>query len=79
MKLHWQIAIALALAAAAGAGCAPDSALSKAGAFVGTLFLDALKMLVVSLIVSSLMQALVGLSAPSWLSRTRLQAPQGPG
>lgn len=74
MKLHWQIAIALALATAAGLLCTPDSVVIRTGAFIGTLFLNALKMLVVPLIVSSLIQALFGLSDASALSRMGLKA-----
>jgi proton glutamate symport protein len=74
MKLHWQIAIALALAAVVGALCTPDNILIEAGAFMGTLFLNGLKMLVVPLIVSSLIQALFGLTGPSALSRMGLKA-----
>ncbi len=74
MKLHWQIAIALALAAAAGAFFTPGSGVIVAGAFVGNLFLNALKMLVVPLIVSSLIQGLLNLSDPNALSRMGLKA-----
>jgi Na+/H+-dicarboxylate symporter len=74
MKLHWQIALALALAAAAGAFFTPDSSLILTGAFVGNLFLNALKMLVVPLIVSSLIQALLNLNDPNALSRMGLKA-----
>ncbi|TXI85954.1 MAG: dicarboxylate/amino acid:cation symporter [Cupriavidus sp.] len=74
MKLHWQIAIALALAAVAGAFFAPESHVIVAGAFVGTLFLNALKMLVVPLIVSSLIQGLLNLNDPNALSRMGLKA-----
>lgn len=74
MKLHWQIAIALALAAVAGAFFAPESHVIVAGAFVGNLFLNALKMLVVPLIVSSLIQGLLNLNDPNALSRMGLKA-----
>lgn len=74
MKLHWQIAIALALAAAAGAFFTPESHVIVAGAFVGNLFLNALKMLVVPLIVSSLIGGLLNLSDPNALSRMGLKA-----
>ena len=59
LKLHWQILIALVLAAAAGAiheslpvGLAHF--LLDTYEFVGKLFLNALKMLIVPLIVSSM-------------------------
>lgn len=74
MKLHWQIAIALALAAAAGAFFAPDHGVITTGAFIGNLFLNALKMLVVPLIVSSLIQGLLSLNDPNALSRMGLKA-----
>lgn len=74
MKLHWQIAIALGLAAAAGAFFSPESHVILAGAFVGNLFLNALKMLVVPLIVSSLIQGLLNLNDPNALSRMGLKA-----
>lgn len=74
MKLHWQIAIALGLAAAAGAFFTPESSVIVAGAFIGNLFLNALKMLVVPLIVSSLIQGLLSLNDPSALSRMGLKA-----
>lgn len=74
MKLHWQIAIALALAAVAGAFFTPESHVIVAGAFVGNLFLNALKMLVVPLIVSSLIQGLLNLNDPNALSRMGLKA-----
>ena len=74
MKLHWQIAIALGLAAATGAFFAPDSGVITASAFIGNLFLNALKMLVVPLIVSSLIQGLLNLNDPSALSRMGLKA-----
>ncbi|MES2489870.1 MAG: dicarboxylate/amino acid:cation symporter [Pseudomonadota bacterium] len=74
MKLHWQIAIALGLAAATGAFFAPDSSVITGGAFVGNLFLNALKMLVVPLIVSSLIQGLLSLNDPNALSRMGLKA-----
>ena len=74
MKLHWQIAIALGLAAATGAFFTPDSGVITASAFIGTLFLNALKMLVVPLIVSSLIQGLLNLNDPSALSRMGLKA-----
>ncbi|PTU31000.1 dicarboxylate/amino acid:cation symporter [Stenotrophobium rhamnosiphilum] len=74
MKLHWQIAIALGLAAATGAFFTPDSGVITAGAFIGNLFLNALKMLVVPLIVSSLIQGLLSLNDPNALSRMGLKA-----
>lgn len=59
LALHWQILIALALAALVGAWVTPETVLlgvSVVGAltFVGTLFLNALKMIVVPLVVSAI-------------------------
>jgi proton glutamate symport protein len=61
LALHWQIAIALALAAAVGAVSTPESPWTPALAFIGGLFLSALKMLVVPLIFASIINALLGL------------------
>ncbi len=58
----------------AGALSTPESTLVQACAFVGSLFLDALKLLVVPLIVASLIHALLGLSDPNALSRMGLRA-----
>lgn len=69
MKFHWQIACALLLAFVAGSLSEPGSVLMQACEFLGTLFLNALKMLVVPLIVSSIIQGLLGLSDPSALTR----------
>ncbi len=59
LALHWQILIALALAVLVGAFLDPATALfgitfSSVFNFVGTLFLNALKMLIVPLIMSSI-------------------------
>lgn len=66
MKLHWQILIAVALAAAAGSITESDTVwfgLSAIGvyAFLGALFLNALKMLVVPLVVASILSAMAGI------------------
>ncbi len=74
MKLHWQIGIALLLAVIVGTVAGPAPWLIGTGGFLGTLFLNALKMLVVPLIVSALITALLGLSDPSALSKMGLQA-----
>ena len=54
MKLHWKIFIAIVVALAAGQFTPVDSNLFKAYDFLGTLFLNALKMIIVPLIVSSI-------------------------
>lgn len=74
IKLHWQILIALALAVAVGSWTGPDAALLGVSAyaiydFVGTLFLNALKMLVVPLIVASLITGVASISSGASLGR----------
>ncbi|MEK6805510.1 MAG: dicarboxylate/amino acid:cation symporter [Pseudomonadota bacterium] len=59
LSLHLQIAIALALALLAGLLTAPGSAPFAVFEFLGTLFLNALKLLVVPLIITSLINGLV--------------------
>ncbi|KUJ73100.1 sodium:dicarboxylate symporter [Thiomicrospira sp. WB1] len=59
MALHWQILIALVLAAIAGAAVDTDTTLLGLSVvavftFIGTLFLNALKMIVVPLVVSAI-------------------------
>jgi len=61
MKLHWQIAIALVLAVTVGAIVDPGSAVITVCGFVGGLFLNALKMVVIPLIASSIIHALMTL------------------
>lgn len=58
IAFHWQIAIALALAVAAGIASGPQGAAVPAFDFIGTLFLNALKMIVVPLIVSAIVNGL---------------------
>lgn len=72
-KMHWQVAIALLLAVVLGAtanvtGHAGGFPI-RACEFVGGLFLNALKMVVVPLIVSSIIHALLGLGDSAALSR----------
>jgi len=67
--LHWQILLALLAAAVAGVATGPNGAALAAYEFIGTLFLNALKMLVVPLIVSSIIQALLGIGDPHALAR----------
>ncbi|WP_019894079.1 dicarboxylate/amino acid:cation symporter [Hydrogenovibrio halophilus] len=59
LALHWQILIALALAALVGASVGPDTVVAGISVvavltFIGTLFLNALKMIVVPLVVSAI-------------------------
>lgn len=74
IKLHWQILIALALAVAVGSWTGPDATLLGVSAyaiydFVGTLFLNALKMLVVPLIVASLITGVASIGSGASLGR----------
>ncbi|AKH68038.1 Na+/H+ dicarboxylate symporter [Spongiibacter sp. IMCC21906] len=69
LALHWQIAIAIGLAVLLGSITSADSSLlgvSILGSydFVGTLFLNALKMLIVPLVMSSIISGMAGLGGP---------------
>lgn len=68
MKLHWQILIALALAVITGLLVGKEGTLFGVlfydiFNFVGTLFLNALKMLIVPLIVSSIIVGVAGMGS----------------
>ncbi|VAW59882.1 Proton/glutamate symporter @ Sodium/glutamate symporter [hydrothermal vent metagenome] len=74
LQLHWQILIALALAIFAGLLSGTDSALFgitfySVFGFFGTLFLNALKMLIVPLIVSSIIVGIMGIGSGDDLGR----------
>jgi Na+/H+-dicarboxylate symporter len=74
LKLHWQIVIALGLAAVAGylTGMLPESAASRVVTgyeFVGTLFLNALKMLIVPLIFSSIITGIATVGSSGGVGR----------
>ena len=61
LKLHWQIAIALVLAVVIGSLTGDKTSVFgitfiSVYAFIGTLFLNALKMLIVPLIASSIIR-----------------------
>jgi proton glutamate symport protein len=58
IAFHWQIAIALVLAIAAGIASGPQGFAVPAFDFIGTLFLNALKMIVVPLIVAAIVNGL---------------------
>lgn len=62
MKLHWQILIALGLAVLAGRAFGEAAWLIPACEFLGTLFLNALKMIIVPLIVASIISGISSLS-----------------
>lgn len=73
LQLHWQIFIALALAVLVGALSTPETHLLGVSVisvldFLGTLFLNALKMLIVPLIVSSIITGMMELK-PDMLGR----------
>ncbi|MGB1580545.1 MAG: dicarboxylate/amino acid:cation symporter [Nevskiales bacterium] len=74
MKLHWQILLALLLAALVGVavGYLPEEVQAKCLAvldFFGTLFLNALKMLIVPLITAAIISGLANLSGGKALGR----------
>lgn len=74
LKLHWQILIALAVAVVAGSITGTQLGLFGVSFyaifdFVGTLFLNALKMLIVPLIVSSIIVGIAGIGGSANLGR----------
>lgn len=74
LKLHWQILIALGLAVLAGILTAPDSGLFgiryyDVYNFIGTAFLNALKMIIVPLIISSIIVGIAGVGGVAGLGR----------
>ncbi len=74
IKLHWQIIIALVLAVIAGTITGEDAGIGAFKfydlyAFVGSLFLNALKMLIVPLIASSIIIGIAGMSGHHALGR----------
>jgi proton glutamate symport protein len=60
IAFHWQIALALVLAVIAGFASGPQGAAVPLFDFLGTLFLNALKMLVVPLIAGAIINGLAG-------------------
>ncbi len=69
MKLHWQIAIALIAAVAAGALIGEAPWFIDSTRFIGTLFLNGLKMLIVPLIVGAMIHAIIGMGDGGGVSR----------
>ncbi len=69
MKLHWQILIAMVLAIIAGLMTDPSSTAYNVYGFIGTLFLNALKMVIVPLIVASIIASIAGLGEGDNLGR----------
>ena len=67
LKLHWQILVALVLAVIAGRLSGTEAAVFGVRfldvyTFLGTLFMNALKMLIVPLIMSSIITGIAGIS-----------------
>jgi proton glutamate symport protein len=78
LKLHWQIFIALLLAVVAGSLAGPRGAMfgvsfHAAFAFIGALFLNALKMLIVPLVVSSIIVGVAGIGSGGAFGRLGLK------
>lgn len=74
LKLHWQILIALALAVPAGLLVGEDGRtlgipVLPVYRFLGTAFLDALKMLIVPLIMSAIITGIAGVGGTKGLGR----------
>ncbi len=74
LKLHWQIALAILLGALCGRLTGVDGSLVgivfyDVFEFFGTLFLNALKMLIVPLIASSIIVGVAGLGSSSHIGR----------
>lgn len=74
LALHWQIAIALVLAILAGIFTGKDAGILGVSfytlyAFMGDLFLNALKMLIVPLIMSSIISGVAGIGGNKNLGR----------
>ena len=74
LKLHWQILIALGLAVFAGMLAGTEASIFDVRFydifnFVGTLFLNALKMIIVPLIVSSIIVGIAGVGGTVGLGR----------
>ncbi len=78
LKLHWQIVIALILAVIAGTLTGVDAGVFGVSfysiyEFFGTLFLNALKMLIVPLVVSSIISGMAGASQSDAFGRLGLK------
>lgn len=74
IKLHWQIVIALILAVIVGSLTGKDASLFglkffDVYVFIGTIFLNALKMIIVPLITSSIIIGVAGMGAHKALGR----------
>jgi proton glutamate symport protein len=71
--LHWQVAIALVGAALAGALIGPHPDFLAGCAFVGKIFLNALKMIVVPLIMAAIISGLSSVADAGGLGRMGLK------
>lgn len=71
--LHWQVAIALVLAVTVGALLGPQPDFIAGCQFVGKLFLNALKMVVVPLIVAAIISGIASVSDAGGLGRMGLK------
>ena len=74
LQLHWQILIAIVIGVIAGWLSGPEGAvfgvsLHAVYDFIGTLFINALKMLIVPLIVSSIIIGVAGIGGSGTLGR----------
>ncbi len=74
LKLHWQILIALLLAGLAGSWTQPGATVAGVEIvsiyrFVGTLFLNGLRMVIVPLIVASIISGVAGVGGDGGLGR----------
>ncbi len=74
LALHWQILIALVLAFISGAFTAPDSVVFgikfyAVYDFIGTFFLNALKMIIVPLVLASIITGVAGIGSADGLGR----------
>ncbi|MGQ0528535.1 MAG: dicarboxylate/amino acid:cation symporter [Panacagrimonas sp.] len=71
--LHWQVAISLVAAVLAGVWVGPDPVFLEACGFVGKLFLNALKMIVVPLIMAAIISGLASVVDAGGLGRMGLK------
>ena len=74
LKLHWQILIALILAVLAGIFAGKTAGIAgitfyEVFSFFGALFMNALKMIIIPLIVSSIIVGIVGIGGSNGLAR----------
>ncbi|WP_076416606.1 dicarboxylate/amino acid:cation symporter [Shewanella sp. UCD-KL12] len=73
MKLHWQIMIAIVIAVLVGLLTSPEGYFYQVFSFVGTLFLNALKMVIVPLIMASIISSMASLNQGDNLGRLGLK------